>query len=285
MAKKNKTTINIQGAEVTVIKREKKDFISLTDMVKNFEGGSALIEQWLRNKNTIEFLGVWEKVFNPQFNSLEFEEIKNASGTNRFYLSAKKWIGKTNAVGIVSKAGRYGGTYAHKDIAFEFGSWLNPEFKLYLIVEFQKLKEQENEQKSLAWDVNRILSKVNYHLHTDAVKEYLIPPRLEGTKQVGFIYSSEADLLNIAVFGMTAKQWKAQNPDAKGNIRDNATIEQLLVLANIENLSAELIKAGLSHQDRLEHLNSIAIHQLKVLVGTAAMKQLADKAKPKPKLK
>ncbi len=175
MSKNKKQNISVLGTPISIVKQKEKDFLSLTDMVKKFEGGNALIEQWLRNKNTIEFLGVWEKVYNPNFNSLEFEGIKNEAGTNRFYLSAKKWIATTNAIGLISKAGRYGGTFAHKDIAFEFGSWLSPEFKLYLIVEFQKLKELEQQQKSLAWDVKRLLSKINYRLHTDAVKESNIP--------------------------------------------------------------------------------------------------------------
>ncbi|BDS15652.1 KilA-N domain-containing protein [Aureispira anguillae] len=277
MSKNKKQNISVLGTPISVVKKQEKDFLSLTDMVKNFEGGNALIEQWLRNKNTIEFLGVWEKVYNPNFNSLEFEGIKNEAGTNRFYLSAKKWISTTGAIGLVSKAGRYGGTFAHKDIAFEFGSWLSPEFKLYLIVEFQKLKELEHQQKSLAWDVKRLLSKINYRLHTDAIKEYLIPPKIEGTRQVPMIYANEADLLNMAIFGMTAKQWKQENPDLKGNIRDHATPEQLLILANIENLNAEFIKSGLDHQERLEELNRIAIYQMGILIGSSSFKKLKEK--------
>lgn len=277
MAKSKKQNISVKGTSVTIVKKEEQDYLSLTDMVKDFEGKSALIEQWLRNKNTIEFLGIWEKIHNPDFNSYEFEGIKNEAGTNRFYLSAKKWIGKTGAIGLVSKAGRYGGTYAHKDIAFEFGSWLSPEFKLYLIVEFQKLKEEENKKKLQAWDLKRILSKINYHLHTDAIKEYLIPPKIENTQEVSKIYASEADLLNLAVFGMTAKTWKSKNPALEGNIRDHASPEQLLILANIENINAELIKGGLDQQERLEELNHIAIYQMSVLVGSSAIKKLNNK--------
>jgi hypothetical protein len=239
-------------------------------MVKNFDGGNALIEQWMRNKNTIEFMGVWEKMYNPDFNSLEFEGIKNEAGTNRFYLSAKKWIKATNSIGIVAKTGRYGGTYAHKDIAFEFGSWLSPEFKLFLIVEFQRLKEEES--KSLEWDVRRVLSKINYHLHTDAVKEFLIPIKIDSNKYASTIYASEADLLNLAVFGMTAKEWRNLNPKLEGNIRDNATPEQLLILANIENLNAQFIKEGIEQEKRLEQLNEIAIYQMSILVDVPSFK-------------
>jgi len=272
MSNKKKQSILVQGTPIRIVKKEDKDFLSLTDMVKNFDGGNALIEQWLRNKNTIEFMGVWEKMYNPNFNSLEFEGIKNEAGTNRFYLSAKKWIKNTNSIGIVAKTGRYGGTYAHKDIAFEFGSWLSPEFKLFLIVEFQRLKEEES--KSLEWDVRRVLSKINYRLHTDAVKEFLVPIKIDSNKYASTIYASEADLLNLAVFGMTAKEWRNLNPKLKGNIRDNTTPEQLLILANIENLNAQFIKEGIEQKERLEQLNEIAIYQMGVLVEAPSFKAM-----------
>lgn len=214
MAKKIKSTIKVKGSDVSVYTENDLDFISLTDMVKNFDGGSALIEQWLKNKDTVLFLGVWEQLNNSDFNSPEFEGIKNEAGRNSFYLSAKKWIEKTNAIGLRASAGRYGGTYAHKDIAFEFGSWLSPEFKLYLIKEFQRLKEEENKRLSLEWNLNRTLSKINYRIHTDAIKEHIIPEKISKTEE-GFIYANEADVLNVALFGKTAKKWRDKNPDKK----------------------------------------------------------------------
>jgi len=236
--KKKKSTINVQGTAITILSQKDNDYISLTDMVRNFDGGSALIENWLKNKDTVLFLGVWEQINNTDFNSPEFEGIKNEAGRNSFYLSAKKWIEKTNAKGLIASAGRYGGTFAHKDIAFEFGSWLSPEFKLYLIKEFQRLKEDENRRLSLDWNLNRTLSKVNYRIHTDAIKEHIIPPYIS-KKQQGTVYASEADVLNMALFGETAKQWRDKNPGKEGNIRDYASIGQLLVLANIESMNAE----------------------------------------------
>jgi len=214
MTKKRKSTINVKGSEVSIYTENDLDFISLTDMVKNFDGGSALIEQWLKNKDTVLFLGVWEQLNNSNFNSPEFEGIKNEAGRNSFYLSAKKWIEKTNAIGLRASAGRYGGTYAHKDIAFEFGSWLSPEFKLYLIKEFQRLKEEENKRLSLEWNLNRTLSKINYRIHTDAIKEHIIPEKISKTEE-GFIYANEADVLNVALFGQTAKKWREENPIKK----------------------------------------------------------------------
>jgi len=231
-------------------------------MVKNIENGLALIEKWLRNKNTIEFLGIWEEMYNPNFNSPEFEGIKNEAGLNRFILSVKQWTEKTNSIGIIAKAGRYGGTYAHKDIAFEFASWVSPQFKLYLIKEFDRLKAKEQEQ--LGWSVKRELSKLNYHIHTDAIKQNLIPPELTA-KQKSFVYSEEADVLNVALFGITAKEWREANPDLKGNIRDYATINQLICLSNLENLNAVFIQKGMEQSDRLTELNKIAIQQMKVL--------------------
>jgi hypothetical protein len=270
---KNKT-INVKGTEITVIQKGQDDFISLTDMVKGFEEGPVLIEKWLRNKNTIEFIGIWEEMNNPDFNSPEFGGIKNDAGLNRFTLSVKKWIEKTNAIGIIAKTGRYNsGTFAHRDIAFEFGSWLSPEFKLYLIKEFQRLKEDENDRLKLEWNLQRTLAKVNYHIHTDAIKENLIPKELEKF-QINFVYANEADLLNVALFGKTAKQWREENPAPGGNIRDESTIEQLVVLSNLESINAVLIHQGLSQSERLVQLNKIAISQMKSLVNSKQIKKL-----------
>lgn len=268
-----KTKINVKGTAITILNQNENDYISLTDMVKNFDGGSALIENWLKNKDTVLFLGVWEQINNTNFNSIEFEGIKNEAGRNSFYLSAKKWIENTNAIGLVASAGRYGGTYAHKDIAFEFGSWLSPEFKLYLIKEFQRLKEEENKRLSLEWNLNRTLSKINYRIHTDAIKQHIIPQNIT-QKQASLVYADEADLLNVALFGKTAQQWRAENPDKQGNIREYASIEQLLVLANIESMNAEFIRMQLPQKERLIKLNQIAITQLKSLVGNKDIKKL-----------
>lgn len=269
-----KSVITVQQIEISIISHNQDDYISLTDMTKGFDGGLALIEQWLRNKDTIEFLGIWERINNnAEFNSSEFEGIRNEAGTNRFYLSAKKWIELTNAKGLIAKAGRYGGTYAHRDIAFEFGSWLSPEFKLYLIKEFQRLKEDENQRLTLGWSLNRTLAKINYRIHTDAIKAHLIPNELT-KEQKNKTYANEADLLNTALFGMTAKEWREQNPDLTGNIRDYATIEQLLVLANLESMNAEFIRMNLSQNERLDRLNQIAITQLKSLLNNQHLKKL-----------
>jgi hypothetical protein len=273
---KHKTTIIVQDIEVNVLLQDNNDFICLSDMTKGFDGGLALIEQWLRNKDTIEFLGLWEQINNLHFNSHEFEGIKNMAGTNRYYLSVKKWITATNAIGVTAKAGRYGGTYAHKDIAFEFGSWLSPEFKLYLIKEFQRLKEEESQRLSLNWDLNRTLSKINYKIHTDAIKAHLIPHVLT-KEQKNLTYANEADVLNIAMFGVTAKQWRDHNSDKAGNIRDYATLEQLIVLANLESFNAEFIRMNLSQTDRLERLNQIAIIQLKSLINNKNIQKLVNK--------
>jgi hypothetical protein len=268
-----KSTINVQGTAISILNQNENDFISLTDMVKNFDGGSALIENWLKNKDTVLFLGVWERINNPDFNSIEFEGIKNEAGRNTFYLSAKKWIEATNAIGLIASAGRYGGTFAHKDIAFEFGSWLSPEFKLYLIKEFQRLKEDENSRLSLGWNLNRTLSKINYRIHTDAIKDFIVPNEIS-SKQAALLYANEGDLLNMALFGKTAQEWRSQNPDKASNIRDEATIEQLLVLANIESMNAEFIKMGMPQNQRLLKLNQIAIAQLKSLMSNKNIKKL-----------
>lgn len=266
-------SINVKGTEVAIASRHAQDYIALTDMVKNFEGGGALIEQWLRNKDTVLFLGVWEQLNNPVFNSLEFEGVRNEAGRNSFFLSAKKWIEATGAVGLYAKAGRYGGTYAHKDIAFEFGSWLSPEFKLYLIKEFQRLKDEESRAQALEWNFQRTLAKVNYKIHTDAIKERLIPPRVTKS-QATAIYATEADLLNVALFGITAAQWRQANPKLAGNMRDAATLEQLVVLSNLESINAVLIHQGLKPSERLMQLNDIAIGQMRSLLGNSAIKRL-----------
>ncbi len=266
-------SITVRGADVTISTRHEQDYIALTDMVKGFDGGSALIEQWLKNKDTVLFLGVWEQINNPGFNSPEFEGIRNEAGRNSFYLSAKKWIDATGAIGLHAKAGRYGGTYAHRDIAFEFASWLSPEFKLYLIKEFQRLKDEEARSTSLEWNFQRTLAKVNYRIHTDAIKEHLIPQQLTKA-QTGTVYASEADLLNVAMFGMTAAQWRQANPDQSGNMRDAATLEQLVVLSNMESINAVLIHQGLAAPQRLAQLNANAITQMRSLVGMRTVKQL-----------
>ena len=278
MSKDKKTTINVQGTAITVLSQREEDFISLTDMVKRFDGGSALIEQWLKNKDTVLFLGVWEQINNPSFNSLEFEGIRNEAGRNSFFLSAKKWVELTNARGLTARAGRYGGTFAHKDIAFEFGSWLSPEFKLYLIKEFQRLKEDESHRLSLDWNLNRTLSRLNYRIHTDAIKAHLIPGAIT-PEQSRLTYANEADVLNVALFGQTAKQWRDANPDREGNMRDDADVAQLLVLANLESLNAEFIHMGLAQSQRLQKLNESAIRQLRSLTAYADMRQLGIRSR------
>ena len=256
--------------EITILKVDDQDYISLTDMLKA-KDGDFFISDWLRNRNTIEYLGIWEKIHNPDFNYGEFAIITSKVGLNSYKLSAKEWSEKTNAIGLVAKAGRYGGTYAHKDIAFEFASWISPKFKLYLIKEFQRLKNDEIEKHKLGWDIKRTLVKMNYHIHTDAIKNNLIPPNIAKNK-IHFIYASEADLLNIALFGKTAKQWSEQNPKLEGNMRDYATPEQLVVLANLESLNAQFIKDGLEAEDRLLKLNNIAIEQLQLLLNYSVKK-------------
>lgn len=269
--------ITVNGADVTIASRHDQDYISLTDMVKRF-GDESILYGWLRNRNTIEFLGVWEQIYNPAFKPIEFERFRNQAGLNSFALSPKKWIEATGAVGIYAKAGRGGGTYAHKDIAFEFGSWLSPEFKLYLIREFQRLKDQEAQALSLEWNFQRTLSKVNYRIHTDAIKTHLIPAQLNKS-QISAVYASEADILNMALFGLTAAQWRAANPDQVGNMRDTASIEQLVVLSNLESINAMLIHQGLDTQARLTQLNAMAISQMQSLLGHPGMKQLSNPTK------
>lgn len=266
--------ITVKGTEVTIATRYEQDYISLTDMVRNFEGGSALIEQWLRAKDTVLFLGVWEQLNNADFNSLEFEGIRNEAGRNSFFLSAKKWIEVTGAIGLNAKAGRYGGTFAHRDIAFEFGSWLSPEFKLYLIKEFQRLKDEESRATAAQWSFQRTLAKVNYKIHTDAIKEKLIPLPVT-REQASAIYATEADLLNVALFGSTAAQWRQANRGRSGNMRDASTLEQLVVLSNLESINAVLIHQGIGASERVTQLNAIAITQMRSLIGASAVKRLA----------
>ncbi len=269
---KNKTML-VENVSVMVMEHSDTDFISLTDMVRASGSGSAIIENWLRNKNTLEFLAVWEEIYNPSFNSLEFEGIKAEAGLNRFTMSVKQWIGKTNATGLLAKAGRYGGTFAHKDIAFEFASWISPKFKLFLIKEFQRLKDEEISSRSLEWNLTRSLTKINYRIHTDAIAQNLIPHSL-AKAHAGLIYASEADVLNVALFGMTAKQWRDLNKGKGGNIRDHAAVEQLVVLSNLESINAELIRQGLDQPARLIALNQTAIHQMRSLLGTPELKKL-----------
>ena len=266
MSKPRKSTIHVRDTEITILSHGDTDFISLTDMVKA-KDGEFFISDWLRNRNTVEFLGVWETVHNPAFNSGEFAIIKSQAGLNSYKLSVKEWVEKTNAIGLKASAGRYGGTYAHRDIAFEFGMWISPEFKIYLIKEFQRLKDDESRRLSLAWNLNRTLSKLNYRIHTDAVKQHLIPSEVTPT-QAAITYANEADLLNVALFGQTARQWRDANPKLEGNMRDHATIEQLLVLANIEGMNAEFIHMTLPQSDRLLRLNQIAIRQITALTTT-----------------
>jgi hypothetical protein len=267
-------TINVKGADVTIATRHGQDYISLTDMLKA-KDGDFFISDWLRNRNTVEFLGIWESVYNPAFNYGEFALIKSQAGLNSYKISVKEWVEKTQAIGLQATAGRYGGTYAHKDIAFEFGMWISAEFKIYLIKEFQRLKDEESRTTSLEWNFQRTLSKVNYKIHTDAIKERLIPPRLTPA-QTSIIYASEADLLNVALFGITAAQWRQANPDQSGSMRDAATLEQLVVLSNLESINAVLIHQDLGAQDRLVQLNAIAITQMRSLSGLNAMQQLAN---------
>jgi hypothetical protein len=273
MAKDRKTIINVQGTAINIFSKREEDFICLTDMAKKF-GGDDLIHSWMRNRNTVEFLGIWEQLHNPHFKGVEFDTFKKEAGLNSFHLTPKKWIDSTQAIGVQSRAGRYGGgTYAHKDIAFEFGSWLSPKFKLYLIKEFQRLKEDENRRLSLGWNLNRTLSKLNYRIHTDSIKTHIIP-NIVSPEQVNLIYANEADVLNVALFGQTAKQWRDANPQ-EGNMREFASIEELLVLANIEAMNAEFIRMGISQPERLKKLNEIAINQLKSLINYNSLKKLA----------
>jgi len=271
---KNKT-INVKGTEIAIYNGEQSDYISLTDIAKFKDPNhtDTIVQNWLRNRNTVELLGFWEVLHNPSFKPLEFEGFRKQAGLNSFVLTPKKWIETTNAIGLISKSGRYGGTFAHKDIAFEFASWISIEFKLYIIKEFQRLKADENDRLKLEWNLQRTLAKVNYRIHTDAIKENLIPATLSKEK-INFVYADEADMLNMALFGTTAKQWREANPKTEGNIRDDASIEQLVVLSNMESINAVLIHQGLSQSERLVQLNKIAITQMKSLIGNKKLKNL-----------
>lgn len=273
MAKNKKIEVN--GTEITIFQSESSDYISLTDIARYKDSSNTddIIKNWLRNRNTIELLGFWEQMYNPDFKPVEFDGFRKQAGLNSFVLTPKRWIETTNAIGIVSKSGRYGGTFAHKDIAFEFASWISIEFKLYIIKEFQRLKESESDRLKLEWSFQRTLAKVNYHIHTDAIKQNLIPTALDKTK-INFVYANEADLLNVALFGQTAKQWRTENPNLEGNIRDAATIEQLVVLSNLESLNSVFIHQGQSQSERLIQLNNIAITQMKALVNNKQIKNL-----------
>jgi len=255
--------IKVQETEVTVVSINNADYISLTDIAKyKSEEPFIVVVNWMRNRNTIEYLGIWESLYNPNFKPIEFDRFRKEAGLNAFTLSPQKWIESTSAIGIISKSGRYGGTFAHKDIAFKFASWISVEFELYIIKEFQRLKEHEQQQ--LGWSAKRELSKINYHIHTDAVKHNLIPEELTA-QQISIVYASEADVLNMALFGITAKQWRDANPDLKGNIRDYATINELICLSNMENINAVLINEQVPQPERLQKLNQIAIQQMRVL--------------------
>lgn len=278
--KKIESVIHADGVDIAVVTTvgSEEDYISLTDIAKhrNPEFPADVVKNWLRLRSTIEFLGLWEQLNNPQFNMVDFDQFKNDAGSNAFVMSPQKWIKSTNAIGITSRSGRYGGgTYAHKDIAFEFASWLSPEFKLYIIKDYQRLKEDEGHRLALDWNVKRILAKANYRIHTDAIKMNLIPPELPRVQQ-GYVYADEADVLNVALFGKTAKQWKRENPDAKGNMRDGATIEQLLVLSNLENINALLIEQGLSQQERLEKLHATALYQIETITDSKSARTLNE---------
>lgn len=279
-----KQKIKVEGRIINIYDQDGTDFISLTDIARQINDRTDIvISNWLRNRNTVEYLGVWEKLHNPNFNSIEFDGIKSQTGLNSFFLSAKQWIESTGASGIQSKAGRYGGTFAHRDIAFEFCSFISPVFKLYLVKEFQRLKGEEAESQNLEWNVKRIMAKANYRILTEAVREHLIPPRLQYTKSEGLYFANEADLINMALFGMTAKEWRRQNPERKGNIRDDATNEQLLVLSNLQSLNAKLMKWGCDQEQRLQILNESAIEEMSVLVANSSLALLPEKDKKRLK--
>lgn len=268
--------ISVKDTEILIFQSKEQDYISLTDIAKSkdSENPRFVIQNWMRTKFTVEFLGIWEIMHNPDFNRVEFDTVKNEAGTNAFVLTPQRWIQTTKSIGIVSKAGRYGGgTFAHKDIAFEFASWISAEFKLYLIKEFQRLKQEESEKKSLGWDTKRLLTKVNYKVHTDAVKENLIPENVSKS-QINSIYADEADVLNVALFGMTAREWREKNLTKKGNVRDYANVTQLVCLAGLESLNAEFIREGLSQRARLERLNQSAIAQMRSLTGHPGIRKL-----------
>jgi hypothetical protein len=262
-----KAEINADGRQVSILSLGRnKDYISLTDIARyKSDDPNDVIKNWMRGKDVIQFLGLWEKLNNPDFKPVEFDGFRMEAGTNAFTLSPQKWITATNAIGIISKAGRYGGTFAHTDIAFEFASWISAEFKLYIIKDYQRLKNDENSKYSLGWSLNRELVKINYRIHTDAIKENLIPESMTNKLQ-GIVYANEADILNVSLFGKTARQWREDNPGLAGNIRDYATYHQLIVLINLESMNAELIKMGLSQNERVLRLNKMAIEQMSLLL-------------------
>ncbi len=267
--------IKVKDIQISFLNKSGEDYISLTDIAKykNPEAPADIIKNWLRSKNTIALLGLWEKLHNPDFKLVEFDQFREEAGYNHFVLSPKKWLETTNAVGLQSKSGKFGGTFAHRDIAFEFASWVSVEFKLYLIKEFQRLKEDENKRLKLDWNLQRTLAKVNYRIHTDAIKAKLIPPQLT-KQQINFVYAGEADLLNMALFGKTAKQRRDENPRTRGNIRDYAALEQLVILSNLESINALLIRQGLDQSERLRQLNQIAITQMRSLVDNRNLKRI-----------
>ena len=285
MAEKTfKGKISAKGTEITVLSQgTDDDYISLTDIAKykNAEFPAEVVRNWLRTRYTVEYLGAWETLYNPNFKLVEFDQFRNEAGANAFVLSPQKWIESTNAIGLVSRSGRGGGTYAHKDIAFEFASWISVEFKLYIIKDYQRLKSDENSRISLDWNVKRVLAKVNYKIHTDAIRDNLVPPELTA-QQKAFVYADEADLLNAALFGMTSAEWRKTNSDKSGNMRDYATIEQLLVLANIENINALYIGKGIPQSERIGELNSLARHQLTQLLGNSSVQRIKSLELPKP---
>ena len=266
------TKIEVEGRAITILHDKEQEYISLTDMLKA-KDGDFFISDWLRNRNTVEYLGIWESVYNSNFNYGEFAIIKSHAGLNSYKLSVKEWVEKTNAIGLKATAGRYGGTYAHPEIAFEFGMWISPQFKIYLVKEFQRLKNEENDRQKLEWNLQRTLAKINYRIHTDAIKDNLIP-KVITNKQTAYVYANEADLLNVALFGITAQEWRDAHPDKSGNIRDEATLEQLVVLSNMESINALLIRQGLTQAERLLQLNKVAITQMKSLLESNSLKSL-----------
>ncbi len=278
MPKETKAIINAKGIQIAMIMdADQSDYISITDIAKYRSSEPAdVVKNWMRSRETLEFLGLWEQLNNPSFKLVEFDRFRNEAGRNAFVLSPKKWIDNTGAIGLKSKSGRHGGgTFAHVDIAFEFASWISPEFKLFLIKDYQRLKSDEGHRVALEWNAKRELSKVNYRIHTDAIKQHLLPPNLTA-QQINFTYANEADILNMALFGLTAKQWREQHPDLEGNIRDHATIYQLIVLVNMESMNAELIKQNFEPKDRLTYLNNMAIEQMRSLEKSAAARRLSD---------
>jgi hypothetical protein len=269
------TILKVKDQDISIFYQKDEDYISLTDIarIKNIDEPKDVVKNWFRNKSTVEFLGLWERINNQNFKGVEFDPLFQEAGNNSFTLSPSKWINTTNAIGIISKLGRGGGTFAHKDIAFEFASWISAEFKLYLIKEFQRLKNDENDRLQLEWNLQRTLSKINYKIHTDSIKENIVP-NLISKSQINFTYANEADLLNVALFGITAKQWKDNSPDIKGNMRDEANIQQLVILSNMESINTLLISQGLSQKDRLVQLNKVAITQMKSILSNNILKYL-----------